>query len=244
MDFRDFYKMPTLEFVPQWFNGYSFVIFEFFSAIVLMLIAAYSYKCYKFTDNIKNKRLATAFFLMGLGFISKISTNIIIHYTFVETINFGFFNFIVSTVKSSDILFTIGYFFYRLLILFGLYVFYLAISDSKENILFMTYFIIITTIFSSFAHYVFHMTVLILAGTITGLYYKNYLKRKTKRIMLIFTSFLLITIAQAFFIFSIGKHNIYVVSEIIQLTGFILLLYTFIKTIGKNAKKKQNRNNK
>lgn len=230
--------MLGLEFVPKWFNGYSFVIFEIFSVIALFLISAYSYKCYKFSKNCNNKNLALAFLLIGVSFIAKILTNVIVHYEVIKNIDMGFFNIRVESMQTSNIFFIIGFFFYRLLFLFGLYILYLTISKSQDNIFFLIYFIMITTIFSNSAYYIFHLTALVFAASIAFIYYKNYKNSHKKPVLLLFWSYLLISVANGFFVFSAGNSNIYVVSEIIQLIGFILLLYAFIRTIKKNVKKK------
>lgn len=230
--------MLSLEFVPRWFNGYSFVVFELISAIILFTISAYSYKCYRFNKNVKNKYLAISFLLMAVAFLAKISTNIVVHYNIVESVKVGLFLFSFESVKSTPLPFIIGYFFFRLLTLLGLYILYLTLSDSKENPFLAIYFIIVTTVFSSLSQHVFYMTSLVLSGLIAKYYYSKYKIKKKKATLSLFGVFLLLSIAQALFIFSVGKHNIYVLSEILQLTGFITLLYVFVRTIKKNAKKK------
>ncbi|MFA5175771.1 MAG: hypothetical protein WC413_00725 [Candidatus Nanoarchaeia archaeon] len=232
--------MVSFAFIPHWFNGYSFVIFEFISAIVLFSIAFYAYKLYKFCKNKSYKDLAIAFGLIGIAFIAKILTNVIVYYKILETQDFGLFTLTFQSLQASQIFYIIGYFFYKFLILLGFYVFYLAITKSEENTLFTIFLIIVTSAFSNNAYYIFHITTLIFTGTIAHYYIKNYSKNKIKNTKLLAISFALIAFSQVLFTISQYTKYLYIGGELLQLAGYLVLLRVFmglIKSGGSKNKK-------
>ena len=109
----------------------------------------------------------------------------------------------------------------------------------------MIYFIAITTIFSTWAYYLFHITSLLFAGYITYLYFKSYKQKacelcdkKVNNAKYPLVSFSIISLANALFIFIKLNSYIYVIAAYIQLMGYIILLYTFIRVIKYGTKKK------
>ena len=236
--------MIDIVFSPKWFNGVD-IIFELISAIVLVLIASYSLRSYKFKKNENFRDFAIAFFILAAAFIAKILTNITIYYNVLETFHVGLLSFTISSIKASSIFYNGGYFFYRLLTLIGLYIFITIIDKKETNSLFMIYFIAITTIFSTWNYYLFHITSMLFAGYITYLYFKSYKQRecelcdkKVNNVKYPLAAFFIITLANALFIFIKLNSYIYVIAEYIQLLGYIILLYTFIRVIKYGTKKK------
>lgn len=236
--------MIDIAFNPKWFNGVD-VVFECISVVVLILIAAYSLKLYKFNKNKNFKDFAIAFFIIGAAFLAKILTNITVYYNVLETFDIGLLSFTISSYKSSSIFYNMGYFFYRLLILVGLYLFITIIDKRETNSLFMIYFIAVTTIFSTWNYYIFHATAFLFAGYIAYIYFKSYKQKvcelcdkRVNNIKYPLLAFLVITLSNAIFIFSRINGYIYVIGEYIQLIGYIILLYAFIRVIKYGTKKK------
>ncbi|MBU0930001.1 MAG: hypothetical protein KJ623_02930 [Nanoarchaeota archaeon] len=236
--------MIDIVFSPKWFNGIDSV-FEGISVIVLILIASYSLKLYKFNKNKNFKDFSIAFFVLAAAFLFKILTNITVYYNVFETYNLGNLIFTISSIKASSIFYNGGYFFFRLLTLFGLYLFITIIDKKETNSMFMIYFIAITTVFSTWAYYIFQLTALLFSGYITYIYFKSYRQRvcdlcdkRVNNIKYPFIAFLTISISNALFIFIKLNTYIYVVAEYIQLIGYIILLYTFIRVLKYGTKKK------
>lgn len=235
--------MLDIVFSPKWFNGFD-CIFEFISAFVLILIASYSWKLYKFNKNKNFKDFSIAFFVLAIAFIFKILTNITVYYNVLETYQSGLLSFTISSIKASSIFYNGGYFFYKLLTLFAFYLLIIIIDKREMNSLFIIYFITITTIFSNWTYYIFHTTSLLFVGYITWLYFKSYRQKvcdlcdkKANNIKYPFLAFLVITISNMLFIFIGFNSYIYVVGEYIQLLGYIILLYAFIRVLKYGTKK-------
>lgn len=236
--------MIDIVFNPKWFNGVD-SIFESISVIVLILIASYSLKLYKFNKNKSFKDFSIAFFVLAAAFIFKVLTNITVYYNVFETYHMGVLSFTVSSLKASSIFYNGGYFFYRLLTLIGLYLFITIIDKKETNSLFMVYFIAITTIFSTWAYYIFQLTAFLFSGYITFNYFKSYKQKicdlcdkKANNIKYPFLAFLVLTISNALFIFIRLNGYIYVIAEYIQLVGYVILLYAFIRVLKYGTKKK------
>ena len=223
----------------QWFYGKDLVI-DIVSALVLLLIALFSLRYYKIERKNKNYLyLAISFLLIAVSFFFKILANFTIYYHVFETKYFGLYSITYHSVKTSDILFILGYLIYRLLTLLGLYILYSMYqkNQSKSNIFLIIFFILVSTYFSQSAYYIFHLTALLLLACIALQYYTNYKKNRQFTSRLLASSFVIIGISQIVFIFVNLNQNLYVVAEIIQLLGYLILLTTFVKVL-RNAKKK------
>jgi len=231
--------MLEIVFSPKWFYGKDIII-DIFSLLVLSLIAIFSIKYYRI--NKKNKNyfwFAISFIILAVSFLFKILTNFTIYYNVLNTERLGFFTFTYKTIATSDILFSVGFFFYMFLSLLGFFILYKLYQKNylKQNILLILYFILIITYFGTSRYFVFHLTSLLLLLFITLNYLKNYFKKKKITSKLLVLSFLIITLSQLFFIFVSLNKLFYVIAELIQLVGYVLLLITFIGVV-KNAKKK------
>ncbi len=95
------------------------------------------------------------------------------------------------------------------------------------------YFVIITTILSMKMFYALYATLAVLLGSIIVYYYKNYKQKKSRSSMFVFLAFVFIFISQFFFIFMLYSKQIYVVGEVIQVVGYLLLLIAFIMVFKK-----------
>ena len=232
--------MIQVVYTPQWFYGKDILI-DIVSIFVLSLIAFFSVRYYKVDKKNKNYLyLALSFFLISLSFLFRILTNFTIYYKVLETKQIGLLTFTYHAVKLTNILFFVGFFLYRLLTLLGLYMLYSIYQKNqpKSNIFIVTYLILISTCFSQSAYYIFHATALMLLLFVTAQYYKNYTRNKDFTAKSLVSSFALITISQIFFMFVEVNTLLYVIAEFIQLFGYGILLFTFIKVL-QNAKKKK-----
>ncbi len=223
--------MIDVVYSPQWFYGKDIII-DIFSIFVLFLIGYSSLQFYRLKKNKKHAYLALSFFFVGLSFLFKILTNFTIYYNVLETEHLGAFTFIHQEVESSTILFFIGFLLYRILTLLGLYILYSTYQEQpKQHILFVAYLLLILTYFSTSAYYLFHITSLFLLVLITSYYIKNYLKEKRISTKLLATSFGIISASQIIFIFIEVNHIFYVIAELVQLIGYLILLITFIRVL-------------
>ncbi len=236
--------MIELIYSPKWFYGKDILI-DIISIFVLLLISYFSMKYYKI--NSKNKNyifFASSFWVIALAFIFKIITNFTLYYNIVQTKHLGLLTVAYNTLQSSNILFSAGFLLYRILMLIGLFMLYSLYAKNKTpNIILTVYFILVLSYFSMSTYYVFHATALIILLIITFQYWKNYKKEKQPNNKWLLYSFLLISLSQILFIFIGVTTLFYVIAELIQLLGYIVLLITFFKVLKYGKKKRTKRYN-
>ena len=231
--------MIQVVYTPQWFYSKDLLI-DTVSAFVLLLIASFAVRYYKLNKKNKNYLyLAGSFFLIAMSFLFKILTNFTIYYKVFVTRHLGDFILTYPTIQVSNILFLAGFLFYRLLTLLGLYMLYSIHqkNQSKSNIFLMVFFILILTYFSELEYFIFHIVALALLALITLQYYRTYRKNKQPASKFVTASFAIIGVSQIFSIFVFYNNVYYVIAELIQLVGYLILLMTFIRVL-RDAKKK------
>lgn len=237
--------MTQVVISPDWFASKDIIILGF-SIITLLLIAAFSLRFYFFKKKEHKSYLyfAASFLLLAVSFLWKIATDITIYYNLIKTKQIGLFTITYQTVRAEKVLFVAGHFAHYLLMLLGLYILYVVLNrKSTMNHLLILYFIVMTTIFSNFSYFIFHLTAFVLLLGISFRYYLICRKNKRKATRMIFTSFSIIALSQILYMFVKLWGNIYVVAQVTQLIGFILLMVAFILVL-KNGKKKSNKYNK
>ncbi len=223
---------------PRWFYGKDIMI-DLISIFVLVLIAFFTLRYYRLNRKNRNYLLfASSFILMAVAFLFKIATNFTIYYEIPQTSQLGLLTLTYSVIKTSDLLFFAGYLMYRMLMLLGLYILYsIYHKQNRFNVFLIIYLILVSVYFSSSAYFMFHLTSLIILSIITYDYFKNYHKSMQVTGKWLAYSFVLIAASQLVFIFIKLHTLLYVIAELIQLAGYVLLLITFIKVL-KDGKKK------
>lgn len=230
--------MIELIFDPKWFYGKEIIV-DVFSEITLFLLTYFSLNYYRLNKNRNYFYLGAAFLMIGLSFLFKILTNFTIQYQILTETRFGFLELIYYTTQPTNYLFFIGFLLYRLLTLIGFYTLYgIYEKQSKQNTFLMLYFILISTYFTRFTYFIFHATSFVFLGFITMQYYSTYLKNKFYRTKVLAYSFVIIAISQIFFTFGTLYEVSYLIGEIIQLIGYVLLLATLIMVLKYGKKKK------
>ncbi len=217
-------------FSPRWFYGID-IIFEAFSLIIVFLIARYGYKLYRVSNNKKHKYFSIFFFLIGVAFLFKILSNFDIYYVHKSTVQIANTIFYFTTSHISEILFTIGFSVFKFLTLLSFFgLLYLTWKKNNEIFWLGLYFLIIVTIFSHSAYYIFHITMVVMLFFLFTRYYKNYKNSPapSKSSLLIALSFFIVFLSQVAFTTIPFTIIMYVVGEILQLMGYMLLLYDYI----------------
>ncbi len=231
-----------LDFVysPPGFYGKDIAI-DIVSAVVVLLIAVFSFR--NFLLDKKSKRhliLSTAFFLLGLSFIVKILTNLLSHSETMLSKQFMISILGVEVIRSFSDLSALGFLLFALLTLFGFYILY-ALSSKDElsmNYVIIAYFIVISTYFTRFTYFIMYITTFIFLFALSRRYFLSYQDTKYKNTLYLCISFGIITLSQFVFIFTSSNPTMYAVAELIQLVGYLFLLYTFVMVL-RNAKKKK-----
>jgi len=218
---------------PNWFYGIDIII-EVISLIVAGLIAFFSYKAFKITKERKYFFFALAFFLIAISFVSKMY-GLIIACTGLAKASFGYFTAVTQKMTLIQFIYSMGYFLQRFIFLVGL----LALTSlclkirNRKTIFMLVFFVFIATWFSNQSYLIFHIIAAFLLIYISLYFYVNYLRKRTFNARLVPMSFFLLLISQLIFIFVIRDLNLYVVGNIFQLAGFVVLLFTYILVLKK-----------
>lgn len=231
--------MIEVFYPPQWFYKWEAII-DFISVFVLSLIAIFSISYYAI--NKKNRNyfyLGLSFLLIALSFIFKMLSNLIIYSRVLKTGKVGFITISYEVINSTNFHFA-GLLVYRTLTVLGLYTLYLIHKrkQPRTNILITLTLLLILVYFSQYNYHLFHIISLIFLSCITFEYYEIYGKNKSFLTKLVVCSYGLIAMSEFLFIFVRIDTLIYIIAELIQLIGYLILLFTFIK-VRKNAKKKK-----
>lgn len=233
--------MVQVVFSPKWFWGKDIFI-DSIALLVLLSIAIFATKYYGIKKSKNYLYLALSFYLIALSFFSKVLINFTIYYQVLHTQTIGSIEYTQVILKSSEILAVSGLFFYRLFTLLGLFILYsIYEKQSKANIILMIYFIVLSIFFSKEEYYIFYLTCFIFLGVISNRYYRNYKKNRENTSGMLAASFSVIALSQIFFMFVNFTKHFYVVGEVIQLLGYILLLITFILVLKHGREKNKSR---
>ncbi|MFP4524716.1 MAG: hypothetical protein ACLFO2_05430 [Candidatus Woesearchaeota archaeon] len=232
--------MLTLVFSPQWFYGYD-IIFELLGILVTGLIGLYSLKLYRFSKERTYKYFGLSFLAFAVSFAAKIATNFVLYYK--HTVKTTLQEVIIThnLLQKSNLLLQAGYDVHRFLLLLGLLGIYWIVSKSIENEhrWLLLYLLFVVSLFSFSTYYVFHLTAAFLLLFITRHLYKVAMRRKApKTAKLNFLAFTLLLLSQLVFVFVRINKAIYVVAEFVQLAGFVVFLFSILRLVFRNGKKK------
>jgi hypothetical protein len=226
---------------PAWFNGWD-LVFDGIGLLVALFIAMYSWRIYKINKENRFGYFAFAFILVTLGFLFKIFTSGVVYYTPVRDTVLNVLRPAVGEHLSLTYLYYRAGFFLQMIALLGAWLLIFFVSqkprqrlqrfDEVTQIALYIYFVFLISVVSNFEYYVFYLTSSVLLGLIILNYYKNYLNtNKNKKAYLVMLSFLFVLIGNLFFIFVFLFKDLYVIGEMFQLIGFLILLYTYHKII-------------
>jgi hypothetical protein len=222
---------------PPGFYGKDIAI-DALSAIVVLLISYFSFR-YFLLDRKNNKQAlaSIAFLLLGLSFIAKILINVITHNEKLLTSHMIIFG--VDFGITYSVFSAVGFLAHAFLTLFGFYLLYaLASKDSLSmNYIIIAYLLVISTYFSRFNYSIFYLTTLLFVAALSRRYFMSFKEFKYRNTLLLCYSFSIIGISQFIFIFTVHSRMLYVAAEILQVIGYLFLLYTFLMVL-KNARQK------
>ncbi|MBI5797878.1 hypothetical protein HZA98_03160 [Candidatus Woesearchaeota archaeon] len=203
---------------PYWFRGAD-VFFGLIYILVTLMIAALSYKAYKLTEEKKYSYFSIAFLFLGISYLIYSVTNGIL-ITHVS----GMLN---NVLNSFDYAFLIYMF-----LTFVAYIILLIITlkIEQKKVMLLLFALAFLFMLFSYQHYLkFHLVSFIFLFFLTHQFYTNYLEKKNRNAKLVFTAFYLLTCAQIFFIAITYSLLFYVLAASLQLVGFMLLAYMFMR---------------
>lgn len=216
---------------PDWFLGND-VIIEGFSFLVLIAFFILCYNYYKLNKKKNLLYLGIGFLMIAIAQLATIMTKLVLYYDTTFTKQVGVMMITYNVVKSVDIFYEIGFFFHRLLTLFGFYFLYKLALGKKwtGDSYLVVFFILLTTFFSTNVYYAFHLTALIFLLLIIKNYFFLYNKNKNSNTEILAIAFSLLGISQLIFIFS-KLNSMFVLANIIELASYLTLLILIIRII-------------
>jgi hypothetical protein len=220
---------------PEWFYSIE-SIFETFSFIVTGIIAFYAYKLYKFSEKKNYLYFSLSFIILSFGFLFKVLTHLVIHLKLFEHYDLGTITISATTFNNLSLIYIFGHLIARFLILLGFLGIYMVIykKNCKKDIFFMSYLMAIVAIIGHYKHILFYFTLAILLGLIVAHYYSSFRKKGANAILLVGSSFFFLLLSNVFFIALDFGENIYVLGEVVQLAGFLLLLGSYVMILRDN----------
>jgi hypothetical protein len=223
---------------PPGFYGKDITI-DIISAVVLILIGVFSFR--NFLLDKKNKRhlvLSGAFLLLGGSFVIKSLTNILSHSSVLYNQQLWISFLGIQIGRPYTLVPAFGFLLYSIMTLFGFYVIYALTSrdELSMNYVIIAYFIIISTYFTRFNYHIFYLTTFIFVLATMRRYFLSYRKNNYRNTLFLGISFAVISLSQLVFIFTGQNYSLYILAELLQLLGYLFLLYTFMLVL-KNARK-------
>jgi len=225
-------------FTPDWFLGKD-VLIDFFSFLILLTLFIFAYKSYKLSKNKNSLHLGIGFLLIAFGELSTILTKLVLYYDTTFTQAVGQMILTYHIIRSTDILFDIGFFMHKLLTLLGLYILYRTAVKEKTSrgLLLGLYFLLALSVFGSMFYYVFHLTTLILLILIICAYLGIYKKNKLLNTKILIGAFALLALSHSILLFS-TLPSLYVAGQVMQLISYITFLCLIMSINLKSHSKK------
>lgn len=232
--------MFRLFFTPGWFNGYD-LLFSSIGLVVALLIAAYSWRVYKFNKENRFMYFSLAFLLVSLSFAFKIFTSGVLYYYPVrETVYQVIGSATGPRLKYSALFYRAGFFFQMVSMLLAWLLIFLVSQKSRARLTkfyevsqigLFAYLLLLVSVISNFDYKVFYLTSSVLLSLIVLNYYKNYLTTKKNNALKVMTAFLFILGGNLISVFVFLQNGSYVVGEALTLVGFLLLLQTYKQVV-------------
>lgn len=224
---------------PEWFSGPDF-IFDIFGMIILLMIGVFAWKFYNINKKNKHLMMFIAFSILGLSFVFKIITYFMLYLTTFKLQVLNVFGQVVYYMQPSNLYFSIAFITYSLLTLVGFYILYIIYEPKlpiKASILIM-YFLLLITFFTENSYVFLHLTALILSALITISLWDNYRTNQLENTKGLAMSFAVLTFSRIFFILAALYSPMYVVGELIQFVGYVLLMFIFMRVLNDGKKKR------
>ena len=228
--------MFRLFFTPEWFNGFD-LLFDSIGLIVAMLIAAYSWRVYKFNQENRFAYFSLAFLLVSVSLAFKIFTSGVLYYFPVrETVAQVIGSAAGPRLKYSALFYRAGFFFQMASMLGAWLVIFFVSQKSRARLTkfyelsqigLFVYLLLLISVISNFKYEVFYLTCSVLLSLIVLNYYKNYLTTEKKSVFKVMTAFLFILAGNIFSVFVFLQNGSYVIGEVLILIGFLILLQTY-----------------
>ena len=224
---------------PAWFTGFD-LFMDLFSAIVVGIIAFFAYRFYALDKTRKNSLLLFQAMLgLSLAMIFKVIAYISLYVTRSKITSLEYLGKGVYQVQLFNSAQATFFFMHAALMIASLYLFFLIYEDNKSKlgIIFTSYLLISTLVFTENVYISFTLTTFLLFALISRRFWITYSKNKLKNTKYLAFSFAVLALSKLIFLFTNIHQLAYVIAEVVQLAGVIFLLISFVMVL-RNAKKK------
>ena len=233
--------MYRLFLTPEWFNGWD-IAFNTIGIIIAFLIAAYSWRIYRINKENRFAYLSLVFLLIVISLAFGALANGVLYFKPIRDTAAGVLGPVAGERLQFSQLYYRGTFLIQMASMLAAWLLVFFISQKPRDrlrkyyevsqIALYLYLILLISVVSNFAYFVFYLTSSVLLGLIVLNYYKNYLNTdKNRNAYLVMLSFLFILAGNLFLVFVFLSNMLYVVGQALMLLGFLLLLYTYHKII-------------
>ncbi len=213
---------------PLWFFGVD-AGFELFSFVVLSLVFWLSFRAYSLTKDAKYKYFIAGFGALAVAFLSKAVTDLWLSLAFASK----------GVPPPSEALelvgevFLAGYLVFIFLSLIAVVILVATTLKIKEKrfVVLMALLVLMPFYLTSSYSKSFYLVSLLMYSFIALHFVQNFFSKKSVSSGFVASSFTLIALSQAMFLFDILKHRLYVVAHLAQVAGFLLLLCTLLKVL-------------
>ena len=208
-------------------------LFELLTVAVLGLISLKSYSIFRVTREKKYKWFSYSFATIALAFLGRISMNFVVYTQEIKQIVAGAVIATFRHTSASYVAWNYGLFSYRALMLLGLIGIFLIITNSekKKSWILMFYLVLLTAFVSMKVPYIFNLSAAVILALIFAQFYQNFLDRPKRNSWGVAMAFFFIFTSQVTFIFASFNHSMYVVGQVIQLGGYLMLLAVYIRVL-------------
>lgn len=210
--------------------GYIYQLDEFFGLIALivtLLISFYSYKIYSFSKRDQYLLFAASFFLISVGFFLKLIFDIALE---TESLTKSIF---LGTMQIAGVekLLMLGYMFF---VLAGYVLLLIVALRVRKEVSLYIFLIAIVSLFVSQNYYItFHSIMVIVLGALFVHFYRNFAKSRLLNAGLVWYAFTMIMFAQVMTFFIFYSNKFYLLANLFNICGFLLLLSNFVLVLKK-----------
>lgn len=197
-------------------------VVEFFSLVIALLIAGYSFRAFIITKQRKHEYFALAFVMIGMGIAANILFNGAVRLADVAVPLRGL---LPITTASSVLLFFSG-----LLRLAGYVTIFLITEElTNKKAVFLTFLFVTLTALLALDYYaVFHLVNFVVLVLIFGHFYRNFHVHGTKSSLLVMLAFGCLTLSQVPFSLVVVDYFFYQIGAFIRLISFIFFLSALV----------------
>jgi hypothetical protein len=209
--------------LPGWFFGYDIILQAAF-AIITLLVSAYSFNIYRLTGQRQSKLFGIAFLSIAVSYIAHVIFSLIVLSKLNESICQALHFITVSQFN------TLGIYIYLVFFVAGLVTLtYMTLKiKSKTTFSLITIIILLALWFSTNRVYLFYVISTVLLIYICVFYFRNYLRNKRFKTLIVFIAFFLLLLSTVQFLFA-AHYNIYLMlKSTYYITGHFLELLAYL----------------